>query len=96
MNRLSMARVSVALMVFAATTYGIWFAWHALAHSSVTDSAFAAVFPGFSWSIVGFLTGLGCSIVYSGYVGVVFVAAYNFCCRVIPERGTSAAQPDIC
>ncbi len=90
MNKLSMSRVSAALVVFGATTYVLCFIWHAVAHSAFADSAFAAAFPGFSWSSIGFMTGLGWSILYSAYAGVVFVAAYNLCCRAIPAR---EAQP---
>jgi hypothetical protein len=85
--RLSVTRVASALMVFAAITYVVCFAWHALARSSFTDSAFAAAFPGFSWSAIGFVTGLGWSIVYSVYIAVVFVPVYNLCCRVRAETG---------
>ncbi|GAA2788512.1 hypothetical protein GCM10010533_28440 [Mycolicibacterium pallens] len=84
MNKLSISRVSAALAVLSSTTYFICFVWNAVAHSPFSDTAFAAAFPGFSWSLIGFATGLGWSILYSGYVGVVFVVAYNFCCRVIP------------
>ncbi len=45
MNRLSITRVSSALAVFAAITYVVCFIWHALSHSSFTDSAFIARFP---------------------------------------------------
>lgn len=95
MNRLSITRVSAALAVFAVITYVVCFIWHALAHSSFADSAFAAAFPGFSWSAVGFLTGLGWSIVYSVYAGVVFVVAYNLCCRAIPEHRTRTEHQSI-
>ena len=95
MNRLSITRVGPALAVFAAITYAVCFIWHALAHSSFTDSAFAAAFPGFSWSYIGFLTGLGWSLVYSFYAAGVFVVAYNLCCRAIPERRNAAARPSV-
>jgi hypothetical protein len=85
--RLSVARVASALMVFAVITYAVCYLWHALARSSFTDSVFAAAFPGFSWTVVGFVTGLGWSIVYSVYVAVVFVPVYNLCCRVRAEPG---------
>ena len=45
-------------MVFAGITYAACYLWHALARSSFNDSVFAAAFPGFSWSVVGFVTGL--------------------------------------
>ena len=95
MHRLSITRVGAALVVFGAITYALCFIWHALAHSSFTDSAFAAAFPGFSWSVTGFLTGLGWSIVYSFYTAVVYVAAYNLCCRAIPERRSATAHPGV-
>lgn len=94
MNKLSLSRVSAALVVFGATTYVVCFFWHDLARSAFTDGAFAAAFPGFSWSFIGFVTGLGWSILYGGYTGVVFVVAYNLCCRVIPSRQTQ--QEDSC
>lgn len=80
--RLDLIRVASSLMVFAAITYTVCYAWHGLARSSFTDSFFAAAFPGFSWSVIGFVTGLGWSLVYSAYVAVVFVPVYNLCCRV--------------
>ncbi len=95
MNKLSITRVSSALGVFAAVTYAVCFIWHALARSPFADSAFIAAFPGFSWSVTGFLTGLGWSIIYSVYTGVVFVVAYNLCCRAIPERRVRAENPRI-
>lgn len=95
MNRLSVTRVSSALAVFGVITYAVCFIWHALAHTSFTDSAFVVAFPGFSWSVTGFLTGLGWSIVYSVYTGVVFVVAYNLCCRVTVDRRTRAEHPNI-
>lgn len=81
--------------MFGAITYGLCFGWHSLARSPFTDSAFAAAFPGFSWSYIGFVTGLGWSIVYSFYAAVVFVPAYNLCCRAIPERRKPAAHHSI-
>ena len=92
MNRLSITRVGAALAVFAAITYLVCFVWHAMTHSSFTDSAFAAAFPGFSWSYIGFFTGLGWSLVYSFYAAIVFVVAYNLCCRVIPDRRSPVAR----
>lgn len=92
MNRLSVTRIGAALAVLGAITYGLLFLWHWLARSPFADTAFAAAFPGFSWGYIGFLTGLGWSIIYSLYIAVVFVAAYNLCCRVIPERRAPATH----
>lgn len=94
-KRLSITRVSSALAVFGVITYVLCFIWRALAHSTFTDSAFAAAFPGFSWSVVGFLTGMGWSIVYSVYAGVVFVWAYNLCCRVTIDRRSRAEHQSV-
>lgn len=95
MNRLSITRVGAALAALGAITYGLCFLWHWLARSPFTDSAFAAAFHGFSWSYIGFVTGLGWSLVYSFYVAVVFVPIYNLCCRAIPERRNPAAHPSV-
>uniref|UniRef100_A0A5Q5BH20 Uncharacterized protein n=2 Tax=unclassified Mycobacterium TaxID=2642494 RepID=A0A5Q5BH20_MYCSS len=84
--RLSVTRVASSLMVFAGITYAACYLWHALARSPFTDSVFAAAFPGFSWSVVGFVTGLGWSLLYSAYVAVVFVPIYNLCCRVRTKK----------
>ncbi|WP_018604151.1 hypothetical protein [Mycobacterium sp. 155] len=80
--KLDLIRVASALMVFAAITYTVCYVWHGLARSPFTDGLFAAAFPGFSWSVIGFVTGLGWSFAYSAYVAVVFVPVYNLCCRV--------------
>ena len=76
-------------MVFSAVTYALLYFWHSLARSPFADEAFAVMFPGFRWSYVGFLTGLGWSIVYSVYIAVVYVPIYNLCCRAIPNRGVA-------
>lgn len=99
MKKLSITRVAAALMVFSAVTYAVLYLWHSLARSSFADEAFAVMFPGFRWSYIGFLTGLGWSIVYSVYIAVVYVPIYNLCCRVVPHRGdelhtTTSAQAD--
>ena len=80
--RLDLIRVASSLMVFAAITYTVCFVWRGFARSPFTDSAFVAAFPGFSWSVIGFVTGLGWSFAYSAYAAVVFVPVYNLCCRV--------------
>ena len=92
MNRLSITRVSAALTVFSGITYALCYLWHVLAHTSFTDSAFTAAFPGFSWSTAGFVIGLGWSILYSVYIGVVFAGAYNLLGRTTVEPRTRAHQ----
>lgn len=92
MNGLSITRLAAALAVFGVITYAVCFIWHALAHTSFTDSAFTAAFPGFTWSLTGFLIGLGWTIVYSVYTAVVFVPAYNLLARVTGEPRTRPHQ----
>lgn len=89
MAKLSITRVTAALMVFSTVTYALLYFWHSLARSSFADDAFAVMFPGFGWSYIGFLTGLGWAIVYSVYIAIVYVPIYNLCCRVIPNRGAA-------
>lgn len=88
--RLRTNRVASPLMVFAVViiipVYTARYLWRALARSSLTDSVLATVFPGFNWRVVVF-TGLGWSILYSAYLAVVFLPAYNLCCRVCAKPG---------
>lgn len=88
MSKVSITRVSAALTVFGVITYTVCYIWHALSHTAFTDSAFIAAFPGFSWSAAGFAIGLGWTIVYSVYTGVVFATAYNLLGRVTAEPRT--------
>lgn len=92
MNRLSITRVSAALTVFGVITYALCYLWHVLAHTAFSDSAFTAAFPGFSWSTVGFVIGLGWTVLYSVYTGVLIGGAYNLFGRAAVEHRTQPHQ----
>jgi hypothetical protein len=78
--------------VFGVITYALCYLWNVLAHTAFTDGAFTAAFPGFSWSTVGFAIGLGWTVMYSVYTGILFSGAYNLFGRTAVEPRTRPHQ----
>ncbi len=81
MNNLSIKRVGGALVVSSVITFVGCVIWHLF-----VPTAFAGILPellpGFDWTPLGFLIGLGLVILYSIYAAAVFVSAYNFLGRL--------------
>ena len=78
MKGLSVLRVGISLAVLAAVTYLLCGLWDLLFPALAMHPVWHGLFPGFSWSVGGFLVGLVEIIVYSLYAAVVFVPAYNW------------------
>jgi hypothetical protein len=77
MNDLSIKRVGGALVVLGVVTYVACVVFHLFAPPAF-DGALRSMLPGFDWTPLGFLIGLGLVIIYSVYAAVVFVSTYNF------------------
>lgn len=91
MNDLSIKRVGGALVALSVVTYVGCFVWHLLAPTAFAG-ILPALLPGFDWTPLGFLIGLGLVIVYSVYAAVVFVSAYNFLGR-LDAKGRASRGP---
>jgi formate-dependent nitrite reductase membrane component NrfD len=78
MNELSIKRVGGALIVWSVLTYLLCVVWHLFVPSTFDSVILRSFLPGFDWTPLGVLIGLVLVVVYSIYIAVVFVSAYNF------------------
>lgn len=80
MSKLNLNLVSISLGVAAAIAYlvCVLFRFVFPGWTMYTLENWAAMFPGFSWSLLGILIGLIESALYGFLAGALFVWVYNF------------------
>ncbi len=78
MKGLSIKTVGLSLSAIFALTYALCVIWDLVFPGWAMYRIWQGLFPGFSWSVAGFLVGLVETIIYSFYAAVVFVPAYNY------------------
>ncbi len=93
MKGLRIKTVGLALSALFAVTYALCVLWDLVVPGWAMYPIWQGLFPGFSWSVGGFLIGLVETGVYGFYAAAVFVLAYNYLQRreaaVVPQ----AARP---
>ncbi len=90
MKGLSIKTVGLALSALFAVTYVLW---DLFLPDWAMYQVWQGLFPGFSWSVGGFLIGLAETVVYGFYAAVVFVLVYNYLQRRELEATPQAARP---
>lgn len=91
MRGLSIKTVGLSLSVLFVVTYVLCVIWDLVFPGWAMYQVWQGLFPGFSWSAMGFLIGLVETAVYGFYAAVVFVPVYNYLHR--REMETEPAQP---
>ncbi len=77
MRGLSIRTIGLSLSAVIALTYVLCVIWDLVFPGWAMYPIWQGLFPGFSWSILGFLVGLVEAGLYSFYAATVFVVAYN-------------------
>ncbi len=77
MRGLSIRTIGLSLSAVIALTYVLCVIWDLVFPGWAMYRIWQGLFPGFSWSILGFLIGLIETGLYSFYAATVFVFAYN-------------------
>ncbi|HXF69096.1 MAG TPA: DUF5676 family membrane protein [Thermoflexus sp.] len=93
MKSLSIKTVGLSLSALFAVTYVLCVLWDLVFPSWAMYPIWQGLFPGFSWSLGGFVIGLVETVVYGFYAAVIFVPIYNYLQRREVEAASQAARP---
>lgn len=78
MRGLRIKTVGLSLSALLLVTYTLCVLFDLLFPGWAMYQLWQRLFPGFSWSVVGFLIGLVEAALYGFYVAVIFVPVYNY------------------
>lgn len=78
MRALRIKTVGLSLSALLLVTYVLCVLFDLFFPGWVMYQLWQGLFPGFSWSVGGFLIGLVEAVVYGFYVAAIFVPAYNY------------------
>ncbi|MDE3074850.1 MAG: hypothetical protein KGJ86_05430 [Chloroflexota bacterium] len=92
MNSLRIRTVGLALTALLAVTYVLCVLFDLAIPGWAMYRVWQVLFPGFGWSVAGFLIGLVETAIYGFYVAVVFVPVYNYLHRKEAEPRAAAMQ----
>ncbi|MFQ6058534.1 MAG: hypothetical protein ACE5MB_06630 [Anaerolineae bacterium] len=92
MKGLSIKTVGLSLSVLFVATYVLCVIWDLVFPGWAMYPVWQGLFPGFSWSVVGFLIGLVETVIYGFYAAVVFVPVYNYLHRREVEAEPAQTQ----
>ena len=78
MRELSIKTVGLSLSALFAATYALCLIWDLVFPGWAMYQIWQGLFPGFGWSVGGFLIGLVETLIYGFYGAVIFVPVYNY------------------
>jgi len=78
MKKPSVKTVGLSLGLLFAVTYALCVIWDLVFPGWAMYPVWQGLFPGFGWSVTGFLAALVEAVLYGFYVAVVFVPVYNY------------------
>lgn len=93
MKALSIKTVGLSVSALIVVTYVLCVLFDLIWPGWAMYRVWQVLFPGFGWSLAGFVTGLVEAILYGFYVAIVFVPVYNYLNRREVEAiGTAAPK----
>jgi P-type Cu+ transporter len=92
MKGLSIKTVGLSLSALASVTYVLCMIWDLIFPGWAMYQTWQGLFPGFSWSVGGFVIGLVEAVIYSFYAAAIFVSVYNYLQRRETESAPQAPR----